>query len=171
MMDIEEDGGREVVSDQAPSARQPRAARRDQTVKSAHVLIGETALRCVVMDMSAAGARIAFASPVSLPSVLALRIRDGSTYPAVRRWSRGLEAGLEFTAPASPSGTEGHARRAQEALEMLRTSGTTGWLGILRAERYFGDEDLRQTAEAIEVAQEQLRLKLRQHASRPPGSP
>lgn len=156
------------VTDEAPDAQHPRVARREHTAKSAHVLIGDAAFKCVVLDLSAAGARISFASPVSLPEFFQLRIRDGSTYEARRRWSRGPQAGVEFTAAASASGDAGQARRALEALEGLQVAIAADWLKILRAERYFGDEALRQAVQDIEAAHERLREKLRPHTVAPP---
>jgi hypothetical protein len=149
--------------------QEPRVARRDRVIKTGVVLIGETTINCIVRDISITGARISFPTPILVPAVFSLRVSDGSTYPAVRRWMRGLEVGLEFTAAPSAAGNEGDARRAFEALAGLKTSITAHWLEIVRAERYFGDEALRQAAEAVETAHAQLKTRLQLHAFRTPS--
>ena len=144
-----------------------RVKHRDRTLRSAAVIAGASVWRCIVLDLSTSGARIAFASPVNLPVSFALRLRDGATYPAVKRWEKGLELGVQFTAPPDPSGDEGQVRRAAEALHGLSIDPATGSVAILRAERFLGDEHLRDAVEVFEQARERLIAVLRPHAARP----
>ena len=142
-----------------------RGAQRNRVLKSAQIIFGSSALNCVVLDISVSGARVNLTAPATIPEVVALRLRDGSTYPACRRWARGAEIGLEFTGRAAASGDSGHARRAWAALEAVRAADPTGWLQVLRSERFFGDETLQRAAEAAEAAHMRLEAALRPHAS------
>ncbi|MBP0446817.1 PilZ domain-containing protein [Roseomonas sp. SSH11] len=149
--------------------RHERRGRRDRVLKSAQVVFGGAAIDCVVLDISSNGARVSFSSPVEVPELLALRLNDGSTYPALRRWVRGTDMGLQFTGPVMASGDEGHLRRAHQAMEALRAARGMGWLEILRAERHFGDEALREAAHALEAAHQQLEAALMPHVVQQAG--
>ncbi|MDI3307351.1 MAG: hypothetical protein QJR07_21470 [Acetobacteraceae bacterium] len=142
-----------------------RGADRNRVLKGAQVIFGSSTLNCVVLDISVSGARVSLTSPAVIPEIVALRLRDGSTYPACRRWARGTEIGLEFTGRARASGDAGHVRRAWAALEAVRAADPTGWLQILRGERFFGDEALQRAAEAAEAAHMRLEAALRPHAA------
>ena len=148
----------------------PRVDRRERMLKMGTVLVGDTTHTCTVRDMSTSGARIAFGTPVALPISFILQLRDGSTYSVVCRWARGLEAGVEFTAPPAATFDQGRVRSATEALEALQTLSLTDPAGILRTGRFFGDEHLRNAVEAFETAYELLTTTLRPHASRLPAS-
>jgi hypothetical protein len=121
---------------------------------------------CIVLDISVSGARISFSTPAQVPEVVALRLRDGSTYPARRSWARGAELGLEFIGRVGASGDEGRIRRAWAALEAVQAADPVSWLQILQAERFFGDETLHQAAKAAEAAHMRLEAALRPHAVR-----
>lgn len=142
-----------------------RGADRNRVLKGGQIIFGSSALNCVVVDISVSGARVNLTTPAVIPEVVALRLRDGTTYPACRRWARGTEIGLEFTGRSSASGDSGHARRAWAALEAVRAADPTGWLQILRSERFFGDETLQRAAEAAEAAHMRLEAALRPHAA------
>jgi hypothetical protein len=81
-------------------ARSPRKA----ALKGGHLIIGSELLDCFVLNMSDTGARVSFRNPVVLPEGITLRLSDGSTYPAIRVWAHGTEAGLQFT--TAPSAAE-----------------------------------------------------------------
>jgi len=148
-----------------------RGAERDSVLKGAHVTFGNSSLDCVILNISMSGARISFAMPVVIPEIVTLRLRDGSTYPAHRRWTRGMNIGLEFTGAAIASGDEGRIRRAWAALEAVQAADPVAWFEILRAERFFGDETLHRAAEAAEAAHMRLEAALRPHAVRTPKTP
>lgn len=148
-----------------------RGAERDSVLKGASVTFGNSTLDCIVLNISISGARVSFATPVTIPKIVNLRLRDGSTYPAHRRWARGMDVGLEFTRAATARGDEGRIRRAWAALEAIQAADPFAWLGILRAERFFGDETLHQAAEAAEAAHMRLEAALRPHAVRTSKTP
>jgi hypothetical protein len=150
----------------ARAEQSSRRSQRDRVLKRGKIIFGTSILDCIVLDISPHGARVDCASPVIIPEAVDLRLGDGSTYPASQRWARGTEIGLLFTGPAAASGDEGHFRRARDALQALQAAAATGWLDILRAERFFGDEMLHQVAEAAEAAHLRLAEVLRPHASR-----
>jgi PilZ domain len=145
-----------------------RGIRRDRVVKRAQVTFGNSVLDCIVLDISIAGARISFANPVPIPEAVALRLHDGSIYPARRRWARGTDMGLEFIGLSVADGNEGQLRQAAAAMQAVLVADPSGWLRILRAERYFGDETLRRAAEAAEAAHKRLAAALQPHAVRRP---
>ena len=143
-----------------------RRGRRDLMLRSGQIIFGDSVVNCVVQDMSPYGARVDFGAPVVVPEEVHLRMNDGTTYRALQRWSRGTQLGLRFAGPAEASGDQGHARRAFQALQALQAAAPAGCTEILRAERFFGDEELRQAVEAAEAAHARLAEVLRPHAAR-----
>lgn len=156
-----------VDASQAGTAWDKRGAHRDRVLKGARLTFGTSVHDCVVLDISVDGARISLGVPIRLPQDVALHLRDGTIYPASQRWARGLEVGLEFTGDLLASGDDNRIRRACVALEAVKSTDPAGWLEILRAERYFGDETLHQAAKAVEAAHMRLEAALRLHAVRP----
>jgi hypothetical protein len=154
------------LSGGVPGTIQRRVDGRGRMLKAGSIFFGGTTLTCTVLDLSTSGARLAFGTPVALPTSFTLQLRDGSTYPSVRRWTRGSQVGVAFTAPPAATGNPGQTRRAAEALEALRTLSSIDPAGILRTERFFGDEHLRKAVEAFEAAYEVLTTTLKPHASR-----
>jgi hypothetical protein len=154
--------------DNAEAKRDNRGAQRDRVLKGGQVTFGNSVLDCIVLDISVSGARVSFSGPVLVlvPEVVALKLRDGSTYPARCSWARGAELGLEFTGRIGASGDEGRIRRAWAALEAVQAADPVSWLQILRAERFFGDEMLHQAAKTAEAAHMRLEAALRPHAVR-----
>lgn len=165
MGEVMEDNG-EVCQDGPPEDK--RGAHRDRVLKGAQLAFGNSTVDCVVLDITVSGARISLGAPIRLPENLALRLRDGTKYPAALRWARGLEVGLEFIGRMAATGDEGRNRRAWAALEAVQSTDPTRWLQILRAERYFGDETLHRAAEAAEAAHMRLEAALRLHTVRIP---
>jgi hypothetical protein len=152
--------------DNVEAKRDNRGAKRDRVLKSGQVIFGNSVLDCILLDVSVSGARLSFSTPVPVPEVVALRLSDGSTYPARRAWTRGAEVGLEFTGRVGASGDQGHIRRAWAALQAVQVADPVSWLQILQAERFFGDETLHQAAKAAEAAHMRLEAALRPHAVR-----
>jgi hypothetical protein len=76
-----------------------RNERRQKVLKEGRVLLSDsTTIDCVVRDLSAGGARLEFAGPVSLPHEFRLRITSADlTVPATFAWQRRLEVGIRFT--------------------------------------------------------------------------
>ena len=146
-------------------SREVRRARREGVIWGARLDTGAAVLDCIVLDISARGARLRFGAPVAVPERVTLHLRDGRRFEARRCWSHGTLAGLEFLAPgAALQADEAIARRARAALEALHRAGPAAWLPMLREERFFGDDALRQAAEAAEIAHAHLAKALGPHA-------
>ena len=128
-----------------------RREARKAFLKRAQVVVEGAGFDCVVENMSAAGARVRFANPVALPEVFALRFNDGASYSARRRWCRGEVVGLEFSgeSPAAESERRHLVRVVQEAVPAADPADA---VRMLRRVWFFGDENLRRAAEALEVA-------------------
>jgi hypothetical protein len=141
-----------------------RDTRRTRVLLRGKIIAGDAIYDCTVLDVSAAGARLRFGTPVALPGDFIFRVLDGSSYPARRVWSRGNEMGIAFTGQVIASGDIAQSRRAEEALNALRSPGLAACLDILARERYFGDDGLRRTAEAMKSVREQLESALKPHA-------
>jgi predicted Fe-Mo cluster-binding NifX family protein len=76
-----------------------RKAPRHYMIKGAEVVLSSRLLRGAVLDLSATGARIHLFSPMDVPDVVVLRLPNGVTHTASRRWQRDTEAGFEFRRP------------------------------------------------------------------------
>jgi hypothetical protein len=147
----------------------PRGTRRQRVLRSAQIAHGDDALSCVVLDISARGARISLRAPAELPDTGTLWLRDGSCRVARVRWARGTLAGLEFAERLSDrelggllgaGEAGGGAGRGLAALEAAHPS---RWLPPLRAEPCFQDAAVREAAEAAELAMLHLSHALRPH--------
>ena len=54
-----------------------------------------------MLDVSETGAKVRTASVVPIPRQVTLRFRGGAMFPAVRRWTRGMEIGFSFATAAT----------------------------------------------------------------------
>ena len=79
----------------SPTAER-RSTARSSMVKAAQVASGNALFECVVLNMSATGARLHFLAPAELSEVVFLRLQDGTSRLLQRRWQRGTEVGFEF---------------------------------------------------------------------------
>jgi hypothetical protein len=73
-----------------------RQVPRTRMIKSVRIISAEKALDCVVLDLSATGARIHLTTEWDVPETVLLRLPDGAVRPARRRWQRDADAGFEF---------------------------------------------------------------------------
>jgi hypothetical protein len=80
-----------------------RSSRRIGMIKRGQVASGEALLRCVVLDVSATGARVHLTAAVEVPEVVILRLPDGSKRRARRSWRRDAEIGFEFLEDVEPN--------------------------------------------------------------------
>jgi hypothetical protein len=74
--------------------------RRDQRLKldaPGEVIIGSTNHRCVVLDISAGGARILLPHPIALTETMVLSLPGFPNRPVRHRWSLHTEVGVEFS--------------------------------------------------------------------------
>lgn len=148
------------------SDRDRRREPRQRVLKGGKVLFDHSTFDCHVIEISGSGARVRFNIPVALPEEFVLRLRDGASYPAVRRWSLGNEVGMEFTGPAIANNDEALGRSAADALEMLRRVEIAKCYDLLQEERFFGNENLRRAADTARTAMFHLETILRQHAAK-----
>lgn len=151
-------------------SREQRVIARQGVLWAAKLDTGSAVIDCIILDISMRGARLRFGAPVAVPERVTLRLRDGRRYEAWRRWSRGTQMGLEFVgAGVALHPSETMQRRVRDILEAVQAADPKRWLPMLRGERFFGDESLRQAAEAAELAHARLQAALRVHAGAPPG--
>jgi PilZ domain-containing protein len=137
---------------------------RKAFLKRAQVVFDGGGIDCIVENMSSAGARVRFGSPIALPEVFALRFQDGGSHPARRRWARGEVAGLEF----SGQGPAAEAKRrhlAQAVQDAVAATDPAEAVRLLRGVWFFGDENLRRAAEALEIARARFVAALDPHVS------
>ncbi|WP_424138999.1 PilZ domain-containing protein [Roseomonas chloroacetimidivorans] len=83
-----------------------RRAARQQVIRLGQLAVAETPIRCVVFDLSRAGARIHLFAPCAVPETVILRLPDGTIRQARRRWQRDAAVGLEFSGMAASGGSE-----------------------------------------------------------------
>jgi PilZ domain len=143
---------------------------RKALLKRAQVVFDNAGIDCIVENMSSSGARIRFGSPVALPEVVALRLHNGSTHPARRCWSRGAAAGLEFSGEG-PAGEAERRHLAQAVQEAVAAADPAEAVRLLRQVWFFGDEELRRAAEALEYARARFVHAITPHLTDRPANP
>jgi hypothetical protein len=139
-----------------------RRESRKAFLKRAQVVFDGVGIDCIVENMSNGGARVRFGNPMPLPEVVALRFHDGSSHPARRRWARGEMAGLEFSG-AGPGAEAERRHLAQAVQQAVAASDPAEAMRLLRRVWFFGDEELRRTAEAVEFARARFLAALTPH--------
>ncbi|PWS37542.1 hypothetical protein DFH01_11995 [Falsiroseomonas bella] len=137
-----------------------RRQQRSSVLKRAQLACGAALYDCFILDSSEAGVRVQMSAPVALPERLVLRLEGGISIPAVHRWSRGSDAGLEFT-PDSATGRGPIAERIWSVHEMLQEGRTDAALRQLRTAAFFADPALEQALEDVEAARARLAGALR----------
>jgi hypothetical protein len=159
-VDSTEGGGPAAAAADGPGDK--RREGRKAFLKRAQVVFENAGIDCIVENMSGGGARVRFGSPVPLPEVVALRFHDGTSHPARRRWSWGEMAGLEFSGegPAAEAARRHLARALQDAVAATDPAEA---MRLLRQVWFFGDEDLRRAAEALEFARARFLCVLTPH--------
>ena len=150
-----------------PGSAFDRRCDRQSVLKIAKVVADAGVFDCIIVDLSSQGARIRFGAATALPEFVALRMADGTSFDAVRRWTRGEEAGLEFTADTSLSRA---AREQAWALhERLLNEGYPP-LDELKRSDYFDDAPIRVAAVAVFAALVELQAVLKQRGLPPDHS-
>lgn len=144
-------------------ADNPRAEPRQRVIKSAKLVFNGGVIDCVVLDISAKGARVLLPMPTPLPEHVALHLSGGVIYNARRRWERGQEVGFEFEGP--PSLNVIAATRAMPFYEALRDISPDEILVRLQAERWFDDPVLSDLAQDLGATHAALLTALRQRAT------
>jgi hypothetical protein len=148
-----------------------RRTPRTGMLKRAQILAGEAVYDCVVLDGSAAGARVQLESPTALPERVKLRFVGGVAAPAIQRWRNGSQSGLELLEEGRQLNRV-QAQQAWTAYEALRDGQLDRALRLLRHDHFYDDEALREAAEAAETARNRLEAALRLRAQEPtPAAP
>ena len=141
-----------------------RKAERQSVLKMAKVMTGTSLYDCIIIDFSTKGARIRFGSATALPDAVSLKLPDGTSYDAIRRWTRGDEVGLEFLADTSLG------REAREQAWLIREQlihQPFPPLESLKRVDYFDDEPIRVAAVAVFVALVELETVLKRRGLPP----
>ena len=156
--------GEEPEAEAAEACDDNRREGRKAFLKRAQVVFDGIGMDCIVENMSHCGARVRFGNPTALPDVLALRFHNGTTHPARRRWSHGEVAGLQFSGEGPVA--EADRRHLVQALqEAVAAADPTEALRLLRHVWFFGDEELRRAAEAVESARARFVTALDPHVA------
>lgn len=165
-MDRMADGAREGGAAEEGRGNQRREPRK-AFLKRAQIVFDGAGVDCIVENMSKGGARVRFGNPIALPDVVALRFNDGTSHPARRRWARGEVAGLEFSGAGPAADTERRdlARSVRDAVAAADPAEALRSLGYVW---FFGDEELRRAAAALEMAQARFMGAIAAHVGRPP---
>lgn len=127
-----------------------RLIARQPVLKTAKIHVAHSIYDCLVLDLSATGARISTGVPVSFPPEVKLELRTGAIWVARLRWNRGTEAGFELLRFGGLN--DETSKRAAEMLATIRNSGDALVLSRLAAEEYFGSPELRSAAETFAQA-------------------
>jgi hypothetical protein len=140
-----------------------RLAIREAVLKSAQIIFDQSVVDCLVLDVSETGARVRTASVFPIPRQVRLRFRGGATFPAERRWARGMEIGFSFATAATLA--EVPAELAWKIYEYVRATSLEEPLKLMRDYRFFDDLALEAAAEEAEAALRRLEAMLRALAS------
>lgn len=142
---------------------------RKAFLKRAQIVFNGAGIDCIVENMSEGGARIRLGTPIALPDVVSLRFNDGTSYSARRRWSRGTVVGIQFDGEG-PGAEAGRRHLAQALRAAVDATDPAEAMRLLRQVWFFGDEDLRRAAEAVEVARARLDSALSRHIEGRPAA-
>ncbi len=140
-----------------------RAATRIPVIKSAKLVVGEGysqgVYNCLVLDESVGGVLVDLGAVFSLSDEVILHMLGGATRRAKRCWAVGSKVGLEFIGDQLIS-----VETTQEMVgiaKLIRAQGLPVGIAAMRAQRFFGQEELRQAAEEAESAYYKLEAMLR----------
>ena len=135
-----------------------RQSDRKAVLRTAKIVFENAVLDCIIVDLSPRGARVRFGSASALPMNMSVKLPDGTSYDAVRRWVRGEEAGLEFLSDTSLS----PAARAA-ALEFHQRFIAEDYAPLIALERadFLHDEAVRVASVAVFLALVELQTVLK----------
>ena len=127
-------------------------------IRTAKIIAGDTVFDCLIMDLSAHGARVRFGSTTSVPEQVAIRLPDGTSYDAIRRWVRGEEAGFEFIAE---TGLSVEARQLALAYYERLVGEDYAPLAALERADFLNDEAVRVASVTVFLALVELQAVLK----------
>jgi len=141
-----DDGGK------AENSAEYRRSRRRQVLKRAQLIVGVagSTIDCLVLDESPFGVQLETPAMTHLPEHLRIRFADGAIYDAVRSWSAGNKIGLEYV--SSQIYDEATLRQRKAVRLALKTHALHVVVQMLRDHEFFKDDDLREAADAAELA-------------------
>lgn len=143
-------------------AAELRRNARKGVLKHAQIIDGCTVIDCVVENLSATGAKLRLGNPIALRQAFSLRLHNGTSHAAGRRWARGTAVGIEFEG-AGPA-VEAERRHLVEAVrEASMVADPAAMLQLLRSAWFFGDERLRGAVSDLEGAQARFSAALEPH--------
>jgi hypothetical protein len=141
-----------------------RSMARTPVIKSAKLVVGEGysqgVYNCLILDESTGGVLVDLGAVFNVPDEVVLHMMGGATRRAKRRWAVGSKIGLEFIGGQliSVETTQEMAGIAK----LIRVQGLPAGIAAMRAQRFFGQEELRQAAEDAEAAYYKLEAMLRE---------
>lgn len=140
-----------------------RNATRIPVIKSAKLVVGDGysqgIYNCLVLDESTGGVLVDLGAVFSLPDEVVIHMMSGGARRARRRWAAGSKVGLEFIGDQIIS-----VETMQEMLtiaKLIRSQGLPAGLAAMRAQLFFGQDELKQAAEAAEAAYFKLEAMLK----------
>jgi len=156
--------------DNEPISLERRRVRRERLLLRAKLVIGDGVYDCILLDQTAAGARLETLLPVALPERFSLRFPDGRQLACERRWTSGRRLGVEIVRTAAAGdGPQGRAAALQQAFDAM---GVNRFFDRLRSENYLQNTALGEAAWQAEAAIRKLGLLLQDMAQdKPPGAP
>jgi hypothetical protein len=148
------------AADEAEGPTELRRARRRRVLKRAQLIFGfaGSTIDCLVLDESRLGVQLETEVMVQFPEQFRIRFADGATYVARRQWSTGNRAGLEFLGARLYDEETLEHRKAVGAA--LKAQGVHVAVRMLRDMNYLKSEELREAAEAVELALARLNAML-----------
>ncbi|HQT37902.1 MAG TPA: hypothetical protein PK231_00660 [Acidocella sp.] len=129
-----------------------RRIKRQRVVKMGKIIFGasDITVDCLICDETSAGVLVETETPVPVPDEVKIKLTNGGTFRAVRRWVLGNKIGFEFIGNRINDTVTSESMRA--IYDILQTQGITQALVSLRRSRFFDDDELRRTAEDAETA-------------------
>ena len=139
------------------TAEDHRDSRRERRYKGAKLVFDndQSAIDCLLRDISATGARVRLGSLFDGPKQIDLRISDGFTYSADVMWIRKKEVGLRFHGEAMIE-MAGKLTTVQRVLDQAKALPVEGLLQSLSTYRDFTNDELRHAEEELTAAHERV---------------
>lgn len=140
-----------------------RIAARVPVIKSAKLVVGDGysqgIYNCLVLDESTGGVLVDLGAVFNLPEDVVLHMMGGATRRARRCWAVGSKVGLEFTGEQLVSVET--SREMAGIAKLIQAQGLPAGVAAMRAQDFFGHQDLRQAAEEAETTYHRLEAMLK----------
>ena len=147
---------------QHPLVLDRRRARRERLLVRAQIVADGNFHDCILLDLTATGARIETMLPLALPDHFALRFSNGRQEVCERRWRVGQRMGLMFLRPDT---APDRSRQAMAMLGVLDTVGHVSLFEALRRENYLQSAGLGEAVWRAESAFRAMEERLRSLAA------